>query len=147
LGYQEIRMTLLDEIKAKCSTELLASGDHQAIAEVVNVGRTRLRKTELGPGGIVAAIGDVDAANAFLDIVTNRANDPASKFRHIASVINRGEFDMGEPMAQLNVQAMVPVVLTQQQADKLKALGLTPDPINELDVRRTLYASDGTFLG
>lgn len=131
-------MTLLEEIQAKCTLTLIASRDHQAIADAVNVGRTRLRKTELGQGGIVAAIGDVDAANAFLDIVTNRANDPASKFRHIASVINRGEFDMGEQMAQISVQAMVPAVLTQEQADKLKALGIAGDHVSAARVANAL---------
>ena len=33
-------MSLLEEIKTKCSAELLASQDADAIAAVVNVGRT-----------------------------------------------------------------------------------------------------------
>jgi len=35
-------MTLLDEIKAKCSPELLATRDADAIAAAVSVGRTRI---------------------------------------------------------------------------------------------------------
>ena len=35
-------MTLLDEIKAKCSPELLASRDSDAIAAAVNIGRVRV---------------------------------------------------------------------------------------------------------
>lgn len=136
-------MTLLDEIKAKCPPALLASRDHAAIATQVSTGRKRYSKTSLGEGGIIAAIGDLTAGNTFLDVVNS-----APAYRHIKKVIGRGDFDMGEPMAQAGVQQMVSLaVLTQAQADALCALGVSPDPVTELDVRKTLYATDGTWLG
>lgn len=135
-------MTLLDEIKAKCSTELLASGDHQAIADAVNVGRVKPQPTRIGEGKILEVLG-LAAGNAFLDVIDN-----VPDFRHVKKIVARGDFDMSTAVSQAGVDGMVPVgVLTQEQADLLKALGMTPDPISEFDVRRTLYAEDGTFLG
>ena len=125
-------MTLLAEIQSKCSAELIASRDFDAIAAAVNVGRTRYRKTELGDGSIIAAIGDLNAANAFLDVV--KSTSPTSPFRHVKDVIFRGAFDMGDLMAQASVQSMVPAILTQEQADNLKALGVEPDHVTAQQV-------------
>jgi hypothetical protein len=54
---------------------------------------------------------------------------------------------IGSTVAQSAVQAFVPAILTQAQADSIKSLGTTPNPISEFDVRCALYAEDGTFLG
>lgn len=134
-------MTLLEEIKAKCSPELLASRDHSAIAEAVNVGRVKPAPTRIGEGKILEVLG-LAAGNAFLDVI-----DAAPDFRHVKKIVARGDFDMSTAVSQAGVQAMVPAVLKQEHADLLKALGTAPDPISEFDVRRTLYAEDGTFLG
>lgn len=123
-------MTLIEEIQAKCSADLIASRNYDAIAAAVNIGRKRPKKTALGEGGIIAAIGDLDAGNAFLDVV-----DSAAPYRHIKKVIARGDFDIGEPMAQAGVQQMVGAgVLTQAQADALCALGYEPDPVSSQQV-------------
>lgn len=134
-------MTLLEEIKAKCSPELLASRNHQAIAGAVNVGRVKPQPTSIGEGKILEVLG-LDAGNAFLDVI-----DGAPDFRHVKKVVARGDFDMSTAVSHAGVQAMVPAVLTQVHADMLKALGTAPDPITEFDVRCALYAEDGTFLG
>lgn len=127
-------MTLFQEIQAKCSVELIASNDHQAIAQAVNLGRTRFRRTHLGEGGIIAAIGSLDVGNTFLDVVST-----APAYRHIKKVIARGDFDMGEAMAQGGVQAMVAVgVLTQAQADSLCALGLEANTVTVTEVAQAL---------
>ena len=53
-------MTLLDEIKAKCSPELLAGQDADAIAAAVNVGRTRIVPSLGGIGAVMETLGAVD---------------------------------------------------------------------------------------
>ena len=126
-------MTLLEEIQAKCSFEMLANRDDGAIATLLSIGRTKLRKTNIGEGGIIAAIGDLTAANNFLDAV-----NAVAEYRHIKKVISRGDFDMGDLMSQAGVQAMVPAVLTQMQADNLKALGLVHDPVSAQQVSQAL---------
>jgi len=37
-------------------------------------------------------------------------------------------------------------VITTRVADAIKALAVRPDPVAELDVRRALFADDGTLL-
>ena len=69
-------------------------------------------------------------------------------FRHIKKIISRGAFDLGEPMAQNAVQAMVGAgVLTQPQADALKALGLTPNPVTVREVNMALVDDGGNWIG
>lgn len=127
-------MSLFQEIQAKCSAELIASKDHQTIAETVSLGRTKFRRTHLGEGGIIAAIGSLDVGNTFLDVVGS-----APAYRHIKKVIARGDFDMGEAMAQGGVQSMVGAgVLTQVQADSLCALGLEADTVSVTQVAQAL---------
>ena len=53
-------MTLLDEIKAKCPPDLLASQDADAIAAVVNVGRTSVVSRLGGIGAVLETLGVVD---------------------------------------------------------------------------------------
>lgn len=50
-------MTLLDEITAKCSPELIASGNTVAIAAAVSAGRTKPVKTAIGAGTIMSVLG------------------------------------------------------------------------------------------
>lgn len=134
-------MTLLEEIKAKCTPELLASQDHQAIADTVNVGRTRPSDTEIGNGTILEVLG-LELGTAVLDVVYATAS-----YKYVVPLLEQGRLKIGSSVAQAAVQAFVPGLLSQEQADALKSLGSVPNPISEFDVRRTLYAEDGTFLG
>lgn len=134
-------MTLLEEIKAKCSPELLASRDHQAIADAVNVGRTKPTDTEIGNGTILEVLG-LSLGTQVLDVINSTA-----AYKYVKPLLEQGRLKMGSALAQGAVQAFVPGLLTQEQADAIKALGKAPDPITEFDVRCTLYAEDGTFLG
>jgi hypothetical protein len=106
--------------------------DHGAIAAALSVGRTKLVKTEIGEGTILATLG-LEAGNAFLDVV-----DAHPDFRHVKKIVARGEFDMSSPVSQAGVQGMVPTVLTQEQADALQGLAVQPDPVASQDVTRAL---------
>ena len=134
-------MTLLAEIQAKCSAELIASRDHDAIAAAVNVGRTRASKTEIGNGTILETLG-IAAGNALLDVI-NTVPD----FRYVKPLIEQGRLVVGSALVQATIQSLVPAVITQEQADALCALGVEADQVTEFDIRCALYAADGTFLG
>lgn len=71
-------MTLLEEIKTKCSAELLASQDADAIAEVVNVGRTALGYTSREKFAMWAAKHGVRSK------IEDHSSNPASPLRSIA---------------------------------------------------------------
>ena len=134
-------MTLLQEITAKCSPELIASRDHQAIADAVNVGRTKSSSTEIGNGTILEALG-LTLGTTVLDVIYNTPS-----YKYVVPLLEQGRLLIGSALAQGAVQAFVPALLTQEQADSIKSLGNTPDQISEFDVRCALYATDGTFLG
>lgn len=135
-------MTLLQEIQTKCSPELIASRDHGAIAAAVSEGRTRATPTAIGKGTILGVL-DLAAGNAFLDVI-----DTVPDFRHVKDVIKSSNFDVSLQVSQDGIDAMVPAVLTQVEADALKALGKAPNPITEFDVRCALYdPATGDFLG
>ncbi len=134
-------MTLLEEIQSKCTPELIASRDHQAIADAVNVGRTRPSDTEIGNGTILEVLGLV-LGNQVLDVVKATPD-----YKYVIPLLEQGRLKIGYTVAQSAVQAFVPAILTQAQADSIKSLGTTPNPISEFDVRCALYAEDGTFLG
>ena len=115
---------LLAEIQGKCSPELLASRDHDAIAVVVNAGRTKPNTREIGNGTILETLG-LTAGNAFLDVI-NTVPD----FRHVKPLVEQGRLVVGSTLVQATIQSMVGVeILTQAQADALCALGKDPDPL------------------
>ena len=133
-------MTLLEEIQAKCTVEELASQDTFLIAAKVSLGRTKPAKTRIGEGTILDVLG-VPVGNSFLDVINSVAD-----YRYVKNIILRGEFDLSLASSQTGVQALVPSVLTQEQADALKALGKAPDPVQELAVRRVCWSDTGEWL-
>lgn len=121
-------MTLLEEIQAACTPELIASKEHGEIAALVSVGRTKPQKTEIGKGMILATLG-IPTGNAFLDVI-----DTVPDYRHVKDVVKAGLFDMSLPVSVGGVQALVPTVLTQAEADSLIALGVAPAPVSVAEV-------------
>lgn len=140
-------MTLLDEIKAKCSPELLASRDSDAIAAAVNIGRVRVGYASRESFAMWAAKHDVRAK------IEDHANNPASPLRSIALALldvlrspTEG-IDFSAPDNQVMLGAWVASgEITQAQADELYALAGRPDPVTEFDVRRAIWADDGSYL-
>lgn len=117
-------MVTLAEIQQKCTLEEIAAGDFHVIAEKVNVGRTIPKKTSIGEGTILEVLG-ITAGNAFLDVI-----DTVPDYRHVKKIIARGDFDMSTAISQAGVQALVPAVLTQEQADALMNLGKEPSTVS-----------------
>lgn len=138
-------MTLLAEIKAKCTPAQLATRDPVSIAAIVSVGRTRLQTTFIGYGSVMDALGPVDGANALNALESGAASSPPIKWA--MKLLDRGELDLSKPSTRGQLQALVGTIFTQAQVDILLALASTPDPITELDVRSTLWDALGTWLG
>lgn len=126
-------MTLYEEIQAKCP-ELVAGGNHLAIADAVNVGRVKVNSREIGNGTILETIG-MTAGNALLDVINNAAD-----FRYVKPLVEQGRLVVGAPLVQATLQSLVPAVLTQPQADALCALGYSPDPVDVNAVAQALEA-------
>ena len=131
-------MITLTQIQA-LDPVLIAGGDYQAIANALNVGRTKSQPTAIGKGTIIGVLG-MAAGNAFLDVI-----DTVPDYRHVKDIIRDGAFDVSLPVSQYGIDAMVPAVLTQEQADALKALGTVPDPVTVAEVEVAMKNDDGTL--
>lgn len=118
---------LYDEIQL-LPPALVASGDYQAIADALSAGRVRSNPTAIGKGTIIGVLG-MAAGNAFLDVIDNVAD-----YRHVKDIIRNGAFDVSLPVSKYGIDAMVPAVLTQVEADALKALGTVPDTVTAAQV-------------
>lgn len=141
-------MTLLDEIKAKCSSELLAGGDVHAIANAVSVGRVRVGQVDRADFAMWAAV------NGMRSKIEDHAANSQSPLRDAAlacrdliqGAANSIDFSLTPNQTMLGAWVQVGA-LTQAQADTLLALATRPAPITEFNVRCTLWSTDGTWLG
>lgn len=121
-------MTLLQEIMAKCSPELVASKEHGQIAVEVSVGRTRPSGMEVGHGTVLEVLG-LAAGNAFLDALYDSPD-----FRHVRPLLEQGRLVISSPLVMGTIQAMVPTVISEADADKLLALAVVPAPVSTQEV-------------
>lgn len=132
--------TLLEEIKAKCTPEQIASRDDGAIAAQISMGRKKRNAREIGNGTILEVLG-LEVGNALLDVI-NTVPD----FRHVKPLVDQGRLLVGSQLVQTTVQSLVPAVLTKEQADALCALGWDPDPVDPFAVRCAIWADNGDYL-
>lgn len=138
-------MTLLDEIKAKCSAALLASQDADAIADVVNVGRTRVAPRLGGIGAVMETLGSVDGPAVLDALDALKGTVPAGKWGWV--LLERGELDFGSTVTRQLIDGLVMGgVMTEAQGLAIKALAEQPDPVSEFDVRCAIWADDGSYL-
>ena len=127
------RMTLLDEIKAKCPPDLLASRDADAIAEVVNVGRTRVAPRLGGIGAVMETLGSVDGPLVLDALDLLKGTVPAVKWGWV--LLERGELDFGSTVTRQLIDILTAGgVMTAEQAGKLKALAVVPAEVTTQDV-------------
>lgn len=127
-------MTLLDEIRAKCSPELIAAKEHGQIAAIVSKDRTKPSAREIGNGTILETIG-LDYGNAMLDVIYS---DP--RFRHVKPLLEQGRLIVGSPLVVATIRGMVPAVFPQAVADRLLALSVEPAPVS---VQEVIQAMEG----
>jgi len=133
-------MTLIEEIRAKCSAEMIASRDIDAITAKVNEGRTTKVKTAIGAGTILGVLGFI-SGNNFLDVI-----DSVSDYRHVKKVIQNESFDVSLAVSRMGIDALVAAVLTAEEAQKLKALGEVADEVTQGQVEVQLKTTTGEWI-
>ena len=126
-------MTLLDEIKAKCSPDLLAGREHGAISEAVSQDRTAVVSRLGGIGAVIETLGVVEGP-AVLDALDSlRASNPAVRWGWV--LLERAELDFGSTVTRQLIDSLTAGgVMTAEQAGKLKALAVVPAPVTTQDV-------------
>lgn len=152
-----------DEIRAAVSGSdaMKALGqDTAAIAAALSAGRTRVHSRIVSargiasdyPGGPVAAeIVLMKLEGAATALATSGKPDDkvlgsliARQLRFLAAE----GLDMGAAALRgMLDQFVVAGILTKEESDGLKGLALVADPVDELDVRRALWADDGAWRG
>lgn len=125
-------MTLLEEIQAKCTPELIASREHGQIAAVVSEGRTELRERMIGIGTVLKYLGPINGAALLDQMEALKASNPAIKWGWY--LLERGELDV----ALDSTRAMLDGLLPAEAAAALKALAGFPAPVSTQDVIRAM---------
>ena len=137
-------MTLLDEIQAKCTPELIASHDYQAIADAVNAGRTRVEKTLGGIGTVLETLGPVDGAALLDSLQSMTASVPALKWAWY--LIERGELDFGSAATRGMIdQFVADGAMPAGVGALLKGVAEVPDPVSIHELTCAAQNDDGTW--
>ena len=138
-------MTLLDEIKAKCSPELLASRDYDLIAQTVSAGRKTVVKSLHGIGSIIEILGLEDGPSVLNSLEQLKPLNQAVKWGWI--LLEKGELDFGSDTTRLMIDSLtVSSVLTAEQSNLLKSLAERDNPVSEFEIRKALWSDEGVYL-
>lgn len=132
-------MTLLEEIKNKCSPELLASREHGEIAVAVSAGRTRIVSRLGGIGAVMETLGASDGPAVLDALEALKDANPAIRWGWV--LLERGELDFGSPVTRQMIGALVSGgVIGAEHGDKLNALAVEPAPVS---VQEVIAAMEG----
>jgi len=139
-------MTDLQTLITTSYSELLP--DAAAITEAINANRTRV-------GSVSRAIFSMWCGRTGLRVaIEDHARNTESPLRSIAITLEdflRGgttaAVDFGHPdnIYMLNVWEQAGAI-TSEQVQEIITLATEPDPIDEIDVKRAIWADDGTRL-
>ncbi len=132
-------MITLADLQAKCSPELLASHNYQAIADAVNAGRTKVVTKLGGIGTVLETLGPVDGAALLDQLEAMAATNSAVKWAFV--LINRGELDFGSPATR----AMIDQLLPADAGAALKAVAEVADPVSAAECEIAMKNADGTY--
>ena len=132
---------LLDEIKNKCSPELISSRDYSGIAAKVSEGRVKVVKTLGGIGAVMEKLGTEQGAMVLDSLDAQKGNNPGLKWGWY--LLEKGELDFGSPVTRNMIDSLFPVEL----ATVLKSIAEVPDEVDEFQVRQALWSPEGVFLG
>ncbi len=123
-------------VKTYCSDAIIAEGDFHKMAALVNAGHTRIASKEIGDGALTIALGGAEgtvfmyklkkiAATVLPDDATFAQIVPVATAQQAVESLSKQGFDVGDPVVRASIDSMVGVLLTQEQADQIKALAPT----------------------
>jgi hypothetical protein len=152
-------MTLLTEIQAKCSPELIASRDHRAMAVVVSAGRTRMDTTtkfaslgisERFPplGGLPGPLAAELVLQKLEGFAVTAAQSPDPTIKLLAGSVTRQMGHLkgsGIALGSPAVEGMLNVIvgagaMTQAEVDALIGIARKADPVTVRQVMQAMEA-------
>ena len=139
---------------------LVASRRDRDIAEALSVGRIRYQSRLITERGVISALGPVEGEALLAGLESFAASSlPAehplyAAHAGIVRVIGwlkppSEGVDVGDPLTHQLLDTMVAVGVpgvTAERVAAVKALAAVADPISDMDVRRAVWADDGTYL-
>lgn len=123
--------------------------DDQAIADILSEGRMKIASMEIGDSTVAVALG-IPAGPLFLYrleslATTAPASDATEQQIAVHAVarqawrsLEKWQFNIGDPVVRAAIDAFVGTLLTQDEADAVKAIALIPDPVSAADVSRAM---------
>lgn len=128
---------LIDEIKIKCSPELIASKQHGEIASIVSQGRTEVVSRLGGIGVVMETLGPVNGPALLDALEAMKSTNPAVKWGWY--LIERGELDFGSPVT-LGMIDMIESrgVIPKEAADALRNISTVPAPVGVQEVVKAM---------
>lgn len=128
-------MNLIDEIRAKCS--YLKARDDGAIVAILSAGRTRSRERLIGIGTVLETLG-MEKGTALLSFIESQPT-----LKYVWKLIEASNLNVGSPLVSQSLDQFAQAgVLTQADADKLKALGIEPAPVTAQEVAKALEGTE-----
>lgn len=128
-------MITLDEIREKCGH--LEQRDDGEIVRILSEGRTKAKERLIGIGTVLETLGMVNgtALLAFIE------GQPTLKY--VWKLIEASNLNISSPLVSQSLDQFVQLgVLSQADADALKALGREPDPVTFQEVAKALEGSE-----
>lgn len=107
---------------------LVATGNHQAVADALSVGRTKLGAYEVGKGDVLSALG-LEVGNALLDLI-----DTAPQFRHAKHLLEAGRLRVDAPLTVAVLESLAGqqfggITFSGEHVDAILAVARVPDPV------------------
>ena len=94
---------------------------------------------------MMETLGAVDGPILLDTLNSLKATNAAIKWGWV--LLERGELDFGSPVTRQLIDGLiVNGALGNDQGTKLKALAEVIDPVSEFDVRKAIWADDGSYL-
>ena len=118
-------------------------------------GYKSLTSKKIGTGTILAVFGDV--GGHFIDLLVQIGETDRNIYWIFTGNIMRGDFDVGEQASQTglaNLVAAMPALVADESLrgkfiaglTTLSALGYASSPVSEFDIRKAIFADDGSLL-
>jgi hypothetical protein len=126
-----------------------ARADDEAIATILSAGRTAIAPMEIGDSAVAVALG-IPAGPLFLyrlELAATTQPDVGATDQQIAAhavarqawrSLDKGVFNIGDSTVRAAIDAFIGTLLTQDEADAVKAIAATPDPVSAADVSRAM---------
>lgn len=123
----------------ECATAL-AEKDCDTLVELMNNlhPRTKPSTVSIGNGTVLDVLGFAAGTTFLASIFDNQ------QYRFVVPLLEQGRLEIFNQTAQQAIQSFVPSLLTQEQANKLLALGFVTYPYDVVEMHEALFYPDGT---